>query len=316
MAEQERNMRRAFGEALTEIAKEDSDAWFVDADSASSTGAASFRELFPERYCNVGVAEQELVMVATGLAQTGRRVFASCLSSFLVGRAYDQIRNLVCLSQLPVTLVGSHGGISVGPDGATHQMVEDISLMRSLPNMAVLVPSDYWSTRHLVRSSWERKAPSYIRLSRCDVPDIYTETDSDIIPGSGRMLAEGEGVTICACGIMVKEAVKAASILYQQDIAAEVIDCYSVNPLPVQVILASARRTGCCVVAEEHSSRGGLGEAVASLICSNYPIPVKFVSLENEFGQSGTPEELMEYYGLTANQIVSSVMQAWTMRRR
>ncbi|SRR6056297_141273 len=317
MMNTERNsMKKAFGDALVDIARDNDNVWYVDADSASSTGGRSFMELFPDRYCNTGVAEQELVAVSSGLSQTGRKVFASSISSFLTGRAYDQIRTLISLPELPVTLVGSHGGVTVGPDGATHQMLEDIALMRALPNISVLVPSDYWSAYHLIRSTVSSNAPSYVRLCRSNLPTVYTASDTDLVPGSGRMLVEGGGVTICACGIMVHEALKAAEILSQQDLSAEVIDCYSVNPLPYQVILASVRRTGCCVVAEEHSSRGGLGEAIASLVAGKYPVPVKFVSVENRFGQSGTPEELQEFYGLTGNQVVSASVQAWTMRRR
>jgi len=307
---------QAFAPALADIAEVYDDLVLLEADSGSSTGGRNFAESFPERYYNVGMAEQNLILAAAGFALTGRRVFVSSFSSFLVGRAYDHIRNSVAIPSLSMRIVGTNGGVTEGESGATYQMLEDISLMRALPNMTVMVPSDYLSAYRLLRSAGERENPVYIRLGSLPVPSIYPMADDDFLPGEGRLLVEGTGVTICACGIMVHEALKAANILSQQELSAEVIDCYSVKPLPSRVILASVRRTGCCVVAEEHTCRGGLGEAVASLVSRSYPVPVKFVSVEDRFGQSGTPEELQEYYGLTESEIVSAAVQAWTMRRR
>ncbi len=316
MQNEKRSTGEAFAPALIDMGKTEDDIVLIEADSGSSTGGSVFGESFPERYYNVGVAEQNLMLTAAGFALTGRRVFASSFGSFLVGRAYDQIRSSIAIPALPVRLISTHCGVTVGEDGSAYQMLEDISLMRALPNVTVLVPSDHNSAFRLIQVVGEYERPVYIRLGSFPLPSIYEVSDNDFIPGGGRLLVEGTGVTICACGIMVHEALKAAEILSQQDLSAEVIDCYSIKPLAAQVILASVRRTGCCVVAEEHSCRGGLGEAVASLVSRNYPVPVKFVSVEDRFGQSGAPEELQEYYGLTGTEVVSAAVQAWTMRRR
>lgn len=316
MINPEKSTREAFVDVIPRMGEVYPDLWVVDADSGSLTGASSFADNFPDRYCNTGIAEQQQALLSSGLALSGKRVVAVSQASFLVSRSYDQIRNSIAIPGLPVTFIATHAGVSCGEEGAVTQMLEDLALMRALPNFKVLAPADYWSARHLIEASIGNDDPVYIRLGRMPLPLVYSRSDADFSPGGGRMLVEGTGVTICACGIMVHEALKAAEILSQQDLSAEVIDCYSVQPLPSQVILASVRRTGCCVVAEEHVSRGGLGEAVAALITRNYPVPVKFVSVEDRFGQSGRTEELREYYGLTGNQVVSSAVQAWTMRRR
>jgi len=312
----EKSTRDALADAMGSLGSDFADLWVVDADSGSLSGAVGFAENFPERYCNCGMAEQQMALLASGLSLSGKKVIAVSQASFLVGRSYDQIRTAVAIPGLPVTFAATHAGVSCGEEGAVTQMIEDLALTRALPNFQVFAPSDYWSARHLLESSIQWEGPAYIRLGRISLPVIYSGSDRDFSPGGGRMLIEGTGVTICACGIMVHEALKAAEILSQQDLSAEVIDCYSVQPLPSQVILASVRRTGCCVVAEEHVSRGGLGEAVAALVARNYPVPVKFVSVEDRFGQSGKTEELREYYGLTGNEVVSAAVQAWTMRRR
>ena len=195
-------------------------------------------------------------------------------------------------------------------------MLEDLALMRVLPNMTVLVPADYTSALALLTGAADATNPVYIRLGRTAVPDVYDDGDDDFAPGAGRVLREGDDVTICCCGIMVSEALRAAAVLAKQNIRAEVIDCYSVSPLPARVILNSVHRTGCCVAAEEHFARGGLGEAVAALTASFYPVPMKQVAVFDKFGQSGTFEELRGYYGLTASQIVGAAVQVLTMRRR
>lgn len=313
---EKKSTMQALAPALTDLAELHDDIVLLEADSGVATGGSEFRSSFPEKYYNVGMAEQNLILTAAGFALTGRRVFVASFSSFLVGRAYDHIRSSVAIPSLPLKIIGTNGGVTEGESGAVYQMLEDISLMRALPNIAVVVPSDYCSAYRLIRSAGEYDKPIYIRLGSFPVPQVYTTTDDDFAPGGGRLLVEGTGVTICACGIMVHEALKAADILSQQELSVEVIDCYGIKPLPSRVILASVRRTGCCVVAEEHTCRGGLGEAVASLVSRSYPVPVKFVSVEDRFGQSGTPEELQEYYGLTGSEVVSAAVQAWTMRRR
>ena len=287
----------------------------VDA-SRSSVPDRGFVALCPDRFFPAGVSEQDLVLTAAGLALGGKTVFASSCAPFLVGRAYDQIRSAVAIPDLPVCLVTTRGGVTAGQDGADHQMVEDLAVMRVLPHMSVLVPADGTSTRGLVRRLSRLEGPAYLRLGLCPLPSLYGPQDGEFHPGGARLLTQGDGVTLCACGIMVHEALKAARILQRQGIEAEVIDCYSVKPLPEQTILASVRRTGCCVVAEEHSRIGGLGSAVAECLGREYPVPLRFVAVEDRFGQSGMPEELQEYYGLTFRQIVGGAVQVWAMRRR
>ncbi|MDD2206214.1 MAG: transketolase C-terminal domain-containing protein [Aminobacterium sp.] len=314
--ETKKSTRDAYGAALTELATLYDDIVVIDGDVGSSTRSVAFRNLHPDRYFDLGIAEQDMILTSAGLSLANFRVFVSSLASFLVGRAYDEIRETIAIPGLPVKLIATHGGVTVGEDGATHQMLEDIALMRALPGMGVLVPSDYNSALTLIKIAAECTKPVYVRLGRPEQPLLYENNDTDFTLGGGRVLKEGTEVTICACGIMVHEALKASKILAQQDLCAEVIDCYSVSPLPAQQILESIHRTGCCVVAEEHLLHGGLGEAIASLVCRSYPVPVKFVAVDNKFGQSGTAEELQEYYGLTSSQIVSAAVQVWTMRRR
>ena len=312
----ERSTRDAYGQALIDLAAADPSVVAVDGDVGSATRAARFAALHPDRVFNVGMAEQDMILTAAGLALGGKNVYVSSYASFLVGRGYEQIRSAVAIPGLPVKIVGSHCGVTVGEDGASHQMLEDLALMRVFPDMTVLVPADYTSALALLKNAVSSRGPVYVRLGRSPVPDVYADGDEGFLPGGGRVLREGTEVTVCCCGIMVSEALRAAEVLARQNISAEVIDCYSVSPLPAQSILDSVHRTGCCVTAEEHFARGGLGEAVASLVSGAYPVPVKQVAVFDKFGQSGSPAELQEYYGLTASQIVSAAVQAWTMRRR
>ena len=316
MPAQERSTRDAYGQALLELAAADPSVVAVDGDVGSATRAAKLASVHPDRVFNVGMAEQDMILTAAGLALGGKNVYVSSYASFLVGRGYEQIRSAVAIPGLPVKIVGSHCGVTVGEDGASHQMLEDLALMRVFPDMTVLVPADYVSALGLLKNAVSSRGPVYIRLGRAPVPDVYADGDEGFLPGGGRVLREGTEVTVCCCGIMVSEALRAAEVLARQNISAEVIDCYSVSPLPVQSILDSVHRTGCCVTAEEHFARGGLGEAVAALVSGAYPVPVKQVAVFDKFGQSGSPAELQEYYGLTASQVVSAAVQAWTMRRR
>ena len=269
-----------------------------------------------------GLAEQGLVLAAAGMACGGRKVVVASCASFLAGRAYDQIRSAVALPSLPVCLVGCDAGFGSGYTGGARQMFEDIALMRSLPNMKVLVPSDVDSAAALLREAVGRGGPAYVRLgsvvsgSERTSPNVSSEEDVRMRLGGMRVLRRGADITLCACGIMVQEALRAADILAQQDIGAEVIDCYSLAPFPARQLLSSIQRTGCCVTAEEHFLPGGLFEMVAGLAAREYPVPVQPVAVEIGFGQSGAPQDLKEYYGLTAAQIVSAAVLAWTRRRR
>ena len=311
-----KSTRDAFGEALLKLGSLREDIVVLDADLASSTRASAFSGQFGDRFFNVGVSEQDLVQSASGMALCGKVPFACSFAAFLVTRAFDQIRTTVAMPGLNVKLVGTHGGITVGEDGITHQATEDIALMRSLPNMNVLVAADAVAARELTFLSAEIEGPVYLRLGREPVPEVYKNSERDFEAGGGRMLKEGDGVTFCTCGIMVNEAIKAAEILEKQGINAEIIDCYSIKPLPEQLILSSLRRTGCCVVAEEHNVIGGLSEAVARLTATGFPVPMRSVAINDRYGQSGSPKELQEYYGLTYREIVGAAAQVWALRRR
>ncbi len=310
-----RDVIEVLGQALATLARRDEKVVFVDADLESGGNGGPFAREFPDRYFNVGVSEQDLILTAAGLALAGCRVFAGSLASFLVSKAYDPVRNVIATPGLPVTLIGGAGGVSLGGDGVTRQMLEDLVLMRALPGMTVLVPSDRIALSAVLEGMETWKGPVYLRLGLGDTPPVREE-ESRLLPGEGRLLRKGEGVTVCACGVMVREALEAAGILMRQGIDAEVLDCYSVKPLPVSLILDSVRRTGCCVVAEEHSAIGGLGGAVAEFLAAQCPVPIRFVSVGDRFGQSGSAVELREYYGLTQGEIVGAAAQAWSMRRR
>jgi transketolase len=274
-------------------------------------------EISRGRVFKIGSSEQHMVLCAAGMALTGRAVFLSSpLNPAFIARAYEQIRAAVAIPSLRVILSAVHDGDELGLGGAVRQMNEDFALTRALPGMTVLAPSDRRSAYVLSRSLETWEGPAYMRLSYSRTGEIYGSGDSDFHPGGARLLTEGDGVTICAAGIMVREALKAGEILLAQGIGAEIIDCYSIKPFPEQTLLASVRRTGCCVVAEKHAGSGGLYGAVTECLGSGYPVPVRGVSEMDRFGQSGTPDELREYYGLTHREIVHNVLQVWAMRRR
>jgi transketolase len=259
-----------------------------------------------------------MILKAAGLALGGRRVFLASVSDpMFIARGYEQIRAAVCVPNLKVVLLSVHDGAELDHYGAAWQMSEDFALMRILPGMTVLAPSDRRSAyvlTCLLASSWE--GPAYMRLSHSATGDIYEGEDSDFGIGGARLLSEGDGVTICACGVMVKEALAAGEMLAAQGISADIIDCYSIKPFAVQTLLASVRRTGCCVVAEKHSNSGGLFGTVSECLSCGYPVPTMSVSVDDRFGQSGTEEELREYYGLTHREIVHNALQVWAIRRR
>ena len=268
------------------------------------------------RRIRMPVSEQDTVLTAAGVALGGFTVYIDTPHSpLLIARAYEQIRSAVAVANLKVMISSVHDGDSFYRDGAVRQMFEDFALMRAIPNMIVLAPSDYRSAYALVRALAKREGPAYIRLSRHECEDMYGE-DDEFHPGGAMLVREGNGVTICANGMMVQEALTASEILRQQGIEAEIIDCYSIEPLPEQMLLASVRRTGCCVVAEKHIETGGLFGAVAECLGREYTVPVRGVAMSGGFGQSGLAGELNEYYGLTYKEIVHNVVQVWAMRRR
>ncbi len=297
--------RDAYGQALKRLGEEYQNVVVMDADLSKSTKTFNFAQAFPERFFDMGIAEQNMMAVAAGLATSDKVVFVSSFAVFATGRAFEQIRNSIAYGELNVKVCASHAGITVGEDGGSHQSVEDIAIMRAIPNMKVIVPADGTSAAQAVRAIYHEPGPFYLRLGRSKVPRIYNE-DFDFEIGKAVKLREGQDVGILACGIMVQEALQAASRLAEMGIEATVLDIHTIKPLDKDAIIEVAKLTKCLVTAEEHSVIGGLGGAVAELITSEYPVPVEKVGIKDLFGQSGTPQELLDLYGLTANKIVEA----------
>lgn len=303
-----RATREAFGETLVELAQAGLDVVAVDADLAGSTTTKKLGAYDPARLVDVGIAESDMIGVAAGLSLTGRIPFTGSFAVFGTGRCYDQIRNTVCYGKLNVKVCPTHAGLSVGPDGGSHQMLEDIALMNALPNMRVLVPADYESARAAIRLSVAIKGPVYVRMGRAKVPQVY-EPGFEMVLGGSRVLCEGTDVTLIACGIEVDQALKAAEKLAEQGVSAEVIDAYSVKPLDEKTVLASAAKTGRVVTCEEHSVNGGLGSIVASVLARNNPCPMRMIGTQDVFGTSGELAELLVKYGCDDNAIVAAAKE-------
>lgn len=301
--------RAAFGLTLAELAREGVNVVAVDADLSGSTTTKKFADAAPEnkdRLFNVGIAEQNMIDVAAGLALTGHIAYTGSFAVFGTGRVYDQIRNTVCYSELNVKIAPTHAGISVGPDGGSHQMIEDIALMRVLPQMRVLVPADYNAAAAALKLAAQVEGPVYIRMGRAEVPCVYDEGYQMKLGGS-TVLREGNDVSLIACGVEVNEALIAADLLAQQGISAEVIDAFSLKPLDEETILASAAKTGAVVTAEEHSVIGGLGSAVCELLGEKLPTPCTRIGMQDVFGTSGSFEELLVHFHMDAASIVEAV---------
>lgn len=300
-----RATREAFGETLIRLTQEGNNIVAVEADLSKSTTTYRFAAEYPDRFFNAGVAEQNMIGTAAGLAVAGKIAFTGSFAVFATGRTYDQVRNTVCYSNLNVKLAPTHSGITVGPDGGSHQMLEDIALMRVLPGMRVLVPADYHAACGALRAAAATPGPFYIRLGRAAVSAIYDQGHYFEI-GRAYILREGEDVTIAACGAMVANALEAAEILASGGISAEIIDVSTVKPLDKDTIVSSARKTRAVVVCEEHSIIGGLGSAIAEILSEESPVPMKRVGIRDVFGTSGDPDELMEYFGLTSRHILEA----------
>jgi transketolase len=297
--------REALGATLVELANEGLDVVAVEADLSKSTTTNKLADAFPERFFNVGIAEANMIDVAAGLAVAGKTPFTGSFAVFATGRAYDQIRNTICYSSLNVKLTPTHAGITVGPDGGSHQMIEDIALMRVLPGMRVLVPADFNAAVAAIRCAAATPGPFYVRLGRATLPEVYPEgTEWEL--GKANVLRKGTDVTIVAAGVMVAEALAAADQLAEAGVSAEVIDVATIKPLDVDTIVASAVKTGRVVTAEEHSIIGGLGSAVAEALGENAPTPLARVGVRDVFGTSGEPDELMAYFGLSASDIAAA----------
>lgn len=305
--------RDAYGQTLAALGAEIPELVVLDADLSASTKTQDFAKVYPDRFFDCGIAEGNMMSVAAGLAAAGKIPFASTFAVFGAGRAYEQIRNSICYPKLNVKVALTHAGLTVGEDGATHQMLEDISLMRTLPNMTVIVPADAAETAAVVKWAAHYKGPVYIRMGRAKCDDL-TEEGAEFIPGKSTLLVKGYDVTIIACGIMAGKAVKAAEILKGAGISARVINMASIKPIDEEAILKAAEDTGALVTAEEHSVIGGLGGAVAEVVVKHHPVPMAMVGVNDSFGESGKADDLLKKYGLTPEHIAEEAMRVYKLK--
>ena len=294
--------REAYGGTLKELGAKIPEIVVLDADLSASTKTAVFAKAFPDRFFDTGIAEGNMMSVAAGLAASGKIPFASTFAVFGAGRAYEQIRNSICYPNLNVKVAVTHAGLTVGEDGATHQMLEDIALMRALPNMTVVVPADAAETAQVIRWAASYQGPVYIRMGRAKVEDVISP-DAEFVPGKSTTLADGSDVTIMACGIMTQQALQAAKMLAEEGISARVINMSSSKPIDEEAIVKAAKETGAIVTCEEHTVMGGLGSAVAEVVVRKCPVPMAMVGTEDVFGQSGKASEVLKVYGLTPEHI-------------
>jgi len=299
-------MRDGYGKALLKLIGDGKPVVALDADVAKSTRTVWVRDQYPEHFLDMGIAEQDMVGTASGLALGGIIPFASTYGVFLAGRAWDQIRTTVCYNNLNVKLAGAHAGISVGPDGATHQALEDVALMRVLPNMTVVVPCDAVETEKATLALAEREGPCYIRFGREAVP-VITDEDSPFEIGKAKVLRDGKDAVLFANGAMVYEGLEAAKQLAGEGIDLMVVNLHTVKPLDQEAVLAAARKTGRVITAEEHQAAGGMGSAVAECLAQHYPVPMRILGMQDGFGESGAPDELMKRYGFSSDAIYQAV---------
>ena len=307
--------RDGFGRGLVDAGKVNPSIVALTADLAESTRVEWFQKEFPERFIEMGVAEQNLVTVASGMANVGKIPFITSYATFSPGRNWEQIRTTVCINDVPVKIIGNHAGLTVGPDGATHQALEDIAIMRTLPNMQVIVPADMHQANAATRAIAETGKPAYLRLGRSGVPTFTTpETPFEIGKAQTVYETESADVTIIACGSLVYEALQAAKTLEAQGIHADVINVHTIKPIDRAAIIAAAKKTGAIVTAEEHQIMGGMGSAVAEVVVEESPVPMEFVGVRDSYGQSGTPEELLKFYKVDRDAIVVAVQDV--LRRK
>ncbi len=307
--------RDGFGQGVVELGRNNKDVVVLSADLTDSTRANWFKKEFPDRFFGLGVAEQDMIGAAAGFALMGKIPFACTFGVFASGRAWDQIRVSIAYMNLNVKIIGTHGGISVGPDGATHQALEEISLMRIIPNMSVVVPCDALEAKRATIEAGSIKGPVYIRLGRSGAPVITKESD-DFKIGKANILKDGKDVSIFACGQMVYEAMIACDELKKDGIDARLINLHTPKPIDKECIIKCARETGAIVTAEEHTIAGGMGSAISEVVIENCPVPIKFVGIRDRFGLSGEPDELFEHFGLKANYIVKAVKEVIKMKRK
>lgn len=300
--------RQSYGEALVELGKQEKDVIVLDADLSSATKTNLFAQKFPDRFLNVGIAEQNLMGISAGLATYGKLPFASTFAVFAAGRAYDQIRNSICYPKLNVKICATHSGVTVGEDGATHQMLEDLSLMRTLPNMMVFSPSDDTQTKWLIPEIAKIEGPTYVRLARVPTPVIYEPSDKFEI---GKMIQHGEGTdaTIFATGVTVAESLKAKEELAKENIQVRVVDVFSIKPIDKEMIVKCAKETKNIITVEDHSVIGGLGSAICEVLSEQYPTKVERMGIKDCFGRSGTADSLMKYFKIDSNAIMEKVKE-------
>lgn len=306
-------IRKGFGRGLKRAGEDNSCVVAACADLTDSTQMSLFKEAFPERFIEIGVAEQNLVTVGSGLAAMGKIPFVSSYAAFSPGRNWEQIRTTICLNNQPVKIVGSHAGVSVGPDGATHQMLEDVALMRVLPNMVVIAPADSVEAEKATLAMAQDKRPNYLRLAREATP-IITTIDTPFEIGRAYVFAEGKDVTIFATGTMTYHALKARELLAKEAISAEIIHVPTIKPLDTETILKSVNKTGAAVTAEEGQIIGGLGGAISETLSESHPVPLKRIGMRDRFGESGKPDELLEHFGLDANHIRMAAVSVLHMK--
>ena len=296
--------RQSYGEALVELGKENKNIVVLDADLATATKTIEFAKEFPDRFFDIGIAEADMIGTAAGMATCGKIPYASTFAVFAAGRTYDQIRSSVCYPNLNVKICATHAGVTVGEDGATHQMLEDLSLMRVLPNMRVFCPSDDRQTKWLIKEISKIEGPCYVRLCRLATPEIYEENQKFEI-GKMVQLGEGKDATIFATGVTVSEAIKAQNVLKEKGIDVRVIDVHTIKPLDVEMVLKCAKETKRLISVEDHSVLGGMGSAIAEVLTDSYPIKLERMGVNDKFGKSGKAEELLKYFEIDSTAIVS-----------
>lgn len=310
------DMRTGYGEALIELGTVNKNVVVVGGDTTQSLKTSLFGDKYPERFFNVGIAETNVVSIAVGLALSGKIPFAGTYAAFIPGKCVDQIRNAIAYEKVNVKLVVSHGGLSVGPDGGSHQQIEDYAITRAIPNMYVIAPADEIATRKLVFSIAEMRGPVYMRLARPKTALVYEKNGVDLKLGKSNTIRDGNDVTVIACGLMVPEAVEASDMLKKNGISCRVIDMFTLKPIDKDAIVKAAKDTGAIVTAEEHNIYGGLGSAVAEVLVENYPTPMRRVGVKDTFGESGEHDELLTKYGLTANDIARTVQELVKEKKR
>ena len=306
--------RESYGTALAQLGDK-YDIVVMDADLSKSTKTEMFKKKFPERFINTGMAEGNMMAVAAGIASTGKTVFASSFAMFASGRAFEQIRNSICYPHLNVKIGATHAGISVGEDGATHQCLEDIGIMRTLPGMVIINPADHVEAMAAVEAAIKHDGPVYLRFGRLAVPQIFDENTYRFELGKGVWLADGTDATIVATGLMIPYALEARELLKNDGINAAVVNIHTIKPIDREIIAEAARKTGAIVTAEEHNIMGGLGSAVAEVLCEICPVPMRRIGTQDVFGRSGKPAELLKLYHMTAEDIAESVKKVIEMKQ-